>query len=100
MKIKTIDINAKQWFDKVNGNSYFSAIVDINYKLSDWIVLKLPFQYGYGEHYKNMCFKEICKELDLTTSHNLWSFCDDHNIILRANIQTGCLKREVLAHGN
>ena len=31
LKIKTIDIQAKEWFDKVNGNSYFSANVTINY---------------------------------------------------------------------
>ena len=26
-EIKTIDINAFNWFDKINGNSYFSAFI-------------------------------------------------------------------------
>ena len=35
----------KEWRDKVNGNSYFSSVVE---DLEGNIVLKLPFQYGYG----------------------------------------------------
>ena len=46
-QVKTIDINAKEWFDKVNGNSYFSARI--------WVdggqVAILTFQYGYGDQY-------------------------------------------------
>lgn len=95
MKIKTIDVNAFEWFDKINGNSYFSAVVDINYKLKDWVCLKLPFQYGYGEHYKDMAFEEIKKELGIKTDLRLWRYCDDNNIILRCNKKENCLKREL-----
>ena len=28
--IKTIDINAKEWYDKINGNSYFAGYVVVN----------------------------------------------------------------------
>lgn len=49
--LKTIDIQAYEWFDKVNGNSYFAAIVTTNFGLSDKKQVKLPFQYGYGDHY-------------------------------------------------
>jgi len=31
MKIKTIDVNVKEWFDKVNGNSYFAGTVSLNF---------------------------------------------------------------------
>ena len=40
--IKTIDIQAKEWFDKVNGNSYFSAIATINYGLQDQKTINVP----------------------------------------------------------
>ena len=33
----------KEWRDKVNGNSYFSSVVE---DLEGNVVLKLPFQYG------------------------------------------------------
>jgi len=47
-KIKrSLFIEGREWFDKVNGNSYFSARI--------WVdggqVAILTFQYGYGEQY-------------------------------------------------
>lgn len=42
-----LEVQAKEWFDRINGNSYFSARVFLNDKL----VATLPFQYGYGDHY-------------------------------------------------
>ena len=55
--IKTIDIQAKEWFDRLNGNSYFSAIATINFGMEDEKAVKLPFQYGYESHYIDMAFK-------------------------------------------
>jgi len=42
--IKTLDIQAKEWFDKVNGNSYFSAQVTINFGMPDEKTLYAPLQ--------------------------------------------------------
>jgi hypothetical protein len=94
MKIKTIDIQAKEWFDKVNGNSYFSAITTINYGMEDAVQIKLPFQYGYGDHYQDMAFDALEKaELIPDRIHNenvskeaLWGYCKRNEIILRTNI--------------
>lgn len=98
MTIKTIDINARTWFDKVNGNSYFSAIVVVNYGLPTAKELKLPFQYGYGSYYEEAA-KGALIEAGLITSNGmqgLYSYCQDNSIILRSNNQKGCLKREVV----
>ena len=99
-KIKTIDIHAKEWFDKVNGNSYFSATICINYGLKGQTHLELPFQYGYGDHYKYEAFKSIQKNINKSILKNLdcmqlWSFCNDNKIILRTSKQEDCLKREL-----
>ena len=99
MKIKTIDINAYEWFDKINGNSYFSAVVDINYKLKSWISLKLPFQYGYGDHYIGESFSALVIELGIKTDLSCWRFCEKNNIILRTNKEENCLKKEVVNQG-
>jgi len=100
MKIKTIDVNAKEWFDKVNGNSYFSAIVTLNYKLSDEKEIKLPFQYGYGEQYQFQALKEIKDKFKgMVDGGSLWSYCDNNKIILRTNKEENCLQREVKAFG-
>ena len=48
MKTKTIDIQAKEWFDKVNGNSYFAGTITLNYGTETEETFLLPFQYGYG----------------------------------------------------
>jgi len=44
---RSLFIEGREWFDKVNGNSYFSARL--------WVdggeVAILTFQYGYGDQY-------------------------------------------------
>jgi len=96
MKIKTIDINAKEWFDKVNGNSYFSCEIVINYRLKDQVTLKLPFQYGYGEQYEYEALKKIKEELKIKSDiASMWRFCDENKIVLRSNKQENCLKKDL-----
>ncbi len=95
MNIKTIDINAKEWFDKVNGNSYFSAEVILDYGTREERILKLPFQYGYGEQYTHEGFKVIKQFLSIEYKRTLWQYCKDKDIILRTSKQDNCLKREV-----
>jgi len=50
-ELKSIDIYAKQWRDKVNGNSYFSARVVLNLEQENELIIEIPFQYGYEEAY-------------------------------------------------
>jgi len=44
---RSLFIECREWFDKVNGNTYFSARI--------WVdggqVAILPFQYGYGDQF-------------------------------------------------
>lgn len=100
--IKTIDINSKEWFDKVNGNSYFSAVITLNYGLPDVEDIKLPFQYGYGDHYVDVANQYlqnngyIPKErYDNGMYRSLHGHCKANNVILRTNKQEGCLKRDL-----
>ena len=57
--LKTIDINAKEWFDSVNGNSYFSSKVTLNYGLHNEKSIKLPFQYGYEDAYIDQSLYQV-----------------------------------------
>lgn len=102
-KIKTIDINALEWFDKVNGNSYFAATVIVNYQMKGEQRFILPFQYGYGDQYRSEAAHELDEKrvIKLPRYSNgnlgsLWEYCDTNKIILRANKQTNCKKRELL----
>jgi hypothetical protein len=47
MKVKEINVNALEWFDKINGNSYFASNVNVVFDNNDIKYFKLPFQYGY-----------------------------------------------------
>lgn len=51
--MKTIDIQAREWSDKINGNSYFSAIVTVDYAIESERQIKIPFAYGYWDYYED-----------------------------------------------
>ena len=46
MAIKYIT-TTKEWLDKVNGNSYFSVQIESTEDKN--FLIKIPFQYGYGD---------------------------------------------------
>ena len=78
--IKTIDITAKEWFDKVNGNSYFTATVVINFAMENQEIVEIPFTYGYGDFYLYEGLKAIGVDISCPTR-----WCRERGIILRAH---------------
>jgi len=95
-KIKTVDITAWEWFDKINGNSYFSAEVVINYSLKNASIINLPFQYGYGDHYIDVAFQEIKKKLNCFKNYETyWRAYQDYKIITRYVKHENCKKSEL-----
>ena len=92
--MKTIDVTAMEWFDKANGNSYFSGRVVVDYGTPDEKVVYLPFQYGYGDHY----LTEAASALDIDAG-SLSIFCRDNGIILRIVKRENCLKRDTKRFG-
>jgi len=98
-KIKTIDVNVKEWFDKANGNSYFAGVVTINFGMKSERLYDLDFQYGYGDHYKDMALA-LLKQVEEIPSTNaittLWKYCRNNDIILRTFKQENCKKRELI----
>ena len=93
MQVKTIDINAKEWFDKINGNSYFSAVITLNYGMADCKSIEIPFTYGYGGYPKQCSFEKLY-ELGYISSPKYWEI--DKNIIVRYNKQENCKKRDLI----
>ena len=75
----------KEYFDKVNGNSYFSTrIEDVE---NDRMYI-LPFQYGYGTQSEHET-KKVIKCFNKNVSWNDIKFIKIDR----------CLKREVKQHG-
>ena len=94
--IKTIDLQAKEWFDKVNGNSYFSAILTLNFGLENEKQINIPFEYGYGNYYEQEAINQLKNENLAPVKYNsLYSFCNDNNILLNSSKKKNCTKKEV-----
>ena len=89
MTIKYI-AHSKKWRDKVNGNTYFSVEVT---DLKSNETFKIPFQYGYGDHFKSKTLNELCKK-DNTSKFSLY-----HDFIKWID-QEDCKKKEVMEWGN
>jgi hypothetical protein len=47
-KMTSIYVEAREWFDKTGGNSYFAGRVSVDGDLIGF----LPFQYGYGSQFE------------------------------------------------
>jgi len=95
--IKTIDINAKEWFNKANGNSYFSATVTLNFAMDDEKSINIPIQYSYGDSFVYEAKKVLTEHNYISPVHteSPWQYCKKNNIILRTYKQKNCLKREL-----
>ena len=61
-------ITIRRWFDKVYGNSYFSALIQVPTK-SGFKSVTLPFEYGYGSHPEWAAIK-ACEKLGLFVKGN------------------------------
>lgn len=92
--ISTIDIKALEWFDKVNGNSYFAGYVTINVGLSTEKQFKMPFQYGYGDSYIQEAIKTL-QENGLLPKEYDYNYFTKHGIITRTSKHENCKKAEL-----
>ncbi len=76
IEIRSLFVECREWFDKVNGNSYFSARIWINGK---WQIT-LPFQYGYEDHFKSVAVRALVAEGFIPNEYEnrpLWIIADE-----------------------
>ena len=93
---RSLFIEGREWFDKVNGNSYFSARI--------WVdggqVAILTFQYGYGDQFIYEAQKKLL-ELGYLPQENknsgLWSIAKDLRIDYYS-AKTSTKKSEMFKH--
>lgn len=94
--MKKLDIQAKEWFDAKNGNSYFSALITVDYLLPNEKSFSIPFQYGYGNQYEYEALKVLQSKKMAPNSYNsLHRFCAENEIELNSNILKNCTKKQV-----
>ena len=96
MKTKTIDIQAKEWFDKVNGNSYFAGTITLNFGMKNEETFLMPFQYGYGSQYEQEAKAILTYSNKISTDYeSLYTYCKRETIKLNSSIKKDCLQREL-----
>lgn len=101
IEIKTIDVQAKQWFDKTYGNTYSAVQTTLNFGMPDQTRLFTIWQSG--SHWEQMAMETLratFPEIDPDKQNPLWKYCQDNGIILRRNVQDKCTKREIMDWGN
>jgi hypothetical protein len=97
MKIQTIDVIAKEWFDNGFGNSYFAGTVTINNATETEETFLMPFQYGYGSQYEQEA-KNILTEFNKISANyglSLYSYCKENDITLNISKQDDCKRIEL-----
>ena len=73
---RSLFIEAREWFDKSGGNSYFSARIWVDGQ----IVALLPFQYGYGSQNEYEAQKKLLELGYLPQegkNRGLWSIAEE-----------------------
>jgi len=95
--MKTLDVNAKEWRDKVNGNSYFSAVIIMDYGTDKEKTIPLPRQCGYGESYLTEAKAVLTEHNYIDPAHMqpLTQYCRENGIILRKSKQENCRKKDL-----
>lgn len=91
---------AKKWFDKVNGNTYHSVRC-IRHK--DNATYVGPFQYGYGEHYKQTALAMMAKanwlpDIKYRDFDKQFQYERENNYPILWTVLEG-LKRDCIANG-
>lgn len=93
-KTNKIIIIAKQWYDRINGNYYFSVWIEL-----ENTILFIPFDCGYNDAYLYASIEKLQKNniipSSIKTTYELRNYCKDNNIVLYTSLQENCLKKEL-----
>src|ERR1017187_8328649 len=95
-KGQCLNVNALEWFDRINGNSYFAGIIHIDNKE----VLKMPFQYGYGTQYETEAGRMLVEAGYIPAPKergyvNLYGYCRDNGVNYLCSKAENCKQREL-----
>ena len=93
-KITAIIIIGRKWFDKVNGNTYHSASVNVLFTDGSDKDFTVPFQYGYGDQYQYSAWKAL-KKANFVSGSIPYQYCKDNKIKLITNVSDVSRKKDL-----
>lgn len=91
--IKTIDVNAKEWLDAKNANSYYTAEITVDFGLPTQKNFYLSFRYGYGDQYVYESLVLLQNAGIISTRYT--SELRQNGVILRYSKKENCKKSEL-----
>ena len=97
--IKTVEITGREWFDKVNGNSYNSVQVIVNQGLKNEFSFKIGIQYGYGDYYIQSAVEQLVKMGAASEYNQFFRLSNNNKFKLFTHITRNCRKSEVKEWG-
>ena len=97
--IKSVIIEGKEWFDRVNGNSYNAVQVFVNYGMKNAFSFSIPFQYGYGNYFEQSAIEHLVKIGAITSRETFRDLQRNGKIEVESTIVDKCLQRDVKAFG-
>jgi hypothetical protein len=101
--VQSITVIGRRWFDKVNGNTYHSAITLVNGKPGP----SVGFQYGYGSQWEYNAAMELDRAgiIQLESygegrpKESLWRYCERNGIAYSNVVSDHDRKRDVKGFG-
>lgn len=99
-KIKTVDVSALKWFDRINGNMYFAGWIDINYGMKGERNYIMRFQYGYDRQWEHAAMDTLRDKegIDMDEKYTyVGQWCRESGVIYRGHVWADCKKAELLA---
>ena len=98
-ELKTINIEAKEYFDSINANSYYRSQIILNKDLKNKEIFIIPFTAGYERQY-------LFDSLNLISSLypnsrwnkenlSLWQLENIYKLKIKYNIKKDCKKSEL-----
>lgn len=64
-EVECVHIEARRWFQKSYGNTYFSLQIDVEIGGMLIEVVRIPFEYGYGDHYDTVALEQFKAAVNL-----------------------------------
>jgi len=92
-----IEIQAKEWYDKQNGNSYFSVRVFLDGEYSKPLAI-IRLQYGYGSQYEHVGLQIIREKFTELEGLAVWQIREKGFMVI-SNLQNGCTRKLAEAWG-
>lgn len=85
-----IEIDVREWFDKINGNTYFTAYVYFRNE-----VYFIDFTYGYGSHCETVALELLVKKGLIDGTIRTWDLREKYNINFKTNKEEVSRKRDL-----